>query len=134
MPIIKPVYTATSTVTGDVTVATTTSLTPEPARFTVFVTAPMVAGGITSIPAASFIDDTGAAITALPAVTADSYANVYINGVIQPSSIYTLSTTALNIDDEVTVGAPVIVEFVTHTATSTSTPTSTLGVTTIITT
>ncbi|MHC8965757.1 DUF4183 domain-containing protein [Priestia aryabhattai] len=134
MPIIKPVYTATSTVTGDVTVATTTSLTPAPARFTVFVTAPMVAGGITSIPAASFIDDTGAAITALPAVTADSYANVYINGVIQPSSIYTLSTTALNIDDEVTVGAPVIVEFVTHTATSTSTPTSTLGVTTIITT
>ncbi|MDP9726334.1 hypothetical protein J2W44_005446 [Priestia aryabhattai] len=134
MPIIKPVYTATSTVTGDVTVATTTSLTPAPARFTVFVSAPMVAGGITSIPAASFIDDTGAAITTLPAVTANSYANVYINGVIQPTSVYTLSTTALNIDDEVTVGAPVIVEFVTHTATSTSTPTSTLGVTTIITT
>ncbi|MBY0200446.1 DUF4183 domain-containing protein (plasmid) [Priestia megaterium] len=134
MPIIKPVYTATSTVTGDVTVATTTSLTPAPARFTVFVTAPMVAGGITSIPAASFIDDTGAAITTLPAVTANSYANVYINGVIQPTSVYTLSTTALNIDDEVSVGAPVIVEFVTHTATSTSTPTSTLGVTTIITT
>ncbi|MBK0010511.1 DUF4183 domain-containing protein [Bacillus sp. S35] len=134
MPIIKPVYTATSTVTGDVTVATTTSLTPAPARFTVFVTAPMVAGGITSIPAGSFIDDTGAAITTLPAVTANSYANVYINGVIQPTSVYTLSTTALNIDDEVSVGAPVIVEFVTHTATSTSTPTSTLGVTTIITT
>ncbi|MCA4158355.1 DUF4183 domain-containing protein [Priestia megaterium] len=134
MPIIKPVYTATSTVTGDVTVATTTSLTPAPARFTVFVTAPMVAGGITSIPAASFIDDTGAAITTLPAVTANSYANVYINGVIQPTSVYTLSITALNIDDEVSVGAPVIVEFVTHTATSTSTPTSTLGVTTIITT
>jgi len=134
MPIIKPVYTATSTVTGDVTVATTTSLTPAPARFTVFVTAPMVAGGITSIPAASFIDDTGAAITTLPAVTANSYANVYINGVIQPTSVYTLSTTALNIDDEVSVGAPVIVEFVTHTATSTSTPTSTLGVTTTITT
>ena len=134
MPIIKPVYTATSTVTGDVTVATTTSLTPAPARFTVFVTAPMVAGGITSIPAASFIDDTGAAITTLPAVTANSYANVYINGVIQPTSVYTPSTTALNIDDEVSVGAPVIVEFVTHTATSTSTPTSTLGVTTIITT
>ncbi|MCM3255403.1 DUF4183 domain-containing protein [Priestia aryabhattai] len=132
MPIIKPVYTATSTVTGDVTVATTTSLTPAPARFTVFVTAPMVAGGITSIPAGSFIDDTGAAITTLPAVTANSYANVYINGVIQPTSVYTLSTTALNIDDEVSVGAPVIVEFVTHTATSTSTPTSTLGVTTII--
>ena len=134
MPIIKPVYTATSTVTGDVTVATTTSVTPAPARFTVFVTAPMVAGGITSIPAGSFIDDTGAAITTLPAVTANSYANVYINGVIQPTSVYTLSTTALNIDDEVTVGTPVIVEFVTHTATSTSTPTSTLGVTTIITT
>jgi len=134
MPIIKPVYTATSTVTGDVTVATTTSLTPAPARFTVFVTAPMVAGGITSIPAASFIDDTGTAITTLPAVTANSYANVYINGVIQPTSVYTLSTTALNIDDEVSVGAPVIVEFVTHTATSTSTPTSTLGVTTVITT
>ncbi|MEJ9314419.1 DUF4183 domain-containing protein [Priestia megaterium] len=134
MPIIKPIYTATSTVTGDVTVATTTSVTPAPARFTVFVTAPMVAGGITSIPAGSFIDDTGAAITTLPAVTANSYANVYINGVIQPTSVYTLSTTALNIDDEVTVGAPVIVEFVTHTATSTSTPTSTLGVTTIITT
>ncbi|MBW0933389.1 DUF4183 domain-containing protein [Bacillus sp. ALD] len=94
----------------------------------------MVAGGITSIPAGSFIDDTGAAITTLPAVTANSYTNVYINGVIQPTSVYTLSTTALNIDDEVTVGAPVIVEFVTHTATSTSTPTSTLGVTTIITT
>ncbi|MEH7585308.1 DUF4183 domain-containing protein [Priestia megaterium] len=134
MPIIKPVYTATSTVTEDVTVATTTSVTPAPARFTVFVTAPMVAGGITSISAASFIDDTGAAITTLPAVTANSYANVYINGVIQPTSVYTLSTTALNIDDEVTVGTPVIVEFVTHTATSTSTPTSTLGVTTIITT
>jgi len=134
MPIIKPVYTATSTVTGDVTVATTTSLTPAPARFTVFVTAPMVAGGITSIPAGSFIDDTGAAVTTLPAETANSYASVYINGVIQPTSVYALSTTALNIDDEVTVGAPVIVEFVTHTATSTSTPTSTLGVTTIITT
>jgi len=134
MPIIKPVYTATSTITGDVTVATATSVAPAPARFTVFVTAPMVAGGITSIPAASFIDDTGAAITTLPAVTANSYANVYINGVIQPTSVYTLSTTALNIDDEVSVGAPVIVEFVTHTATSISTPTSTLGVTTVITT
>ncbi|WP_420743554.1 DUF4183 domain-containing protein [Priestia aryabhattai] len=134
MPIIKPVFTATSTVTGGITVATATSVTPAPARFTVSVTAPMVAGGITSIPAANFIDDTGAAITDLPAVTANSYANIYINGVIQPTSVYTLSTTALNIDDEVTVGAPVIVEFVTHTASSTSTPTSTLGVTTIITT
>jgi hypothetical protein len=134
MPIIKPVFTATSTVTGDITVATATSVTPAPARFTVFVTAPMVAGGITSIPAANFIDDTGTAITTLPAVTANSYANVYINGVLQPTSVYTLSTTALNIDDEVSVGAPVIVEFVTHTATSTSTPTSTLGVTTVITT
>lgn len=134
MPIIKPVFTATSTVTGDITVATATSVAPASARFTVFVTAPMVAGGITSIPAGSFIDDTGAAITTLPAVTANSYANVYINGVLQPTSVYTLSTTALNIDDEVSVGAPVIVEFVTHTATSTSTPTSTLGVTTVITT
>ncbi|KNH15210.1 MULTISPECIES: DUF4183 domain-containing protein [Priestia] len=132
MPIIKPVFTATSTIAGDITVATATSVAPTPARFTTFVTAPMVAGGVTSIPAGSFIDDVGATITVLPDVTANSYANIYINGVMQPTNVYTLSTTALNIDDTVTVGAPVIVEFVTHSATSTSTPTSTLSVTTVI--
>lgn len=132
MPIIKPVFTATSTITGDITVATATSVAPTPTRFTAFVTAPMVTGGTTTVPAGSFINDIGTAITTLPEVTANSYANLYINGVMQPTIVYTLTTTDLVIDDDVTVGTPVIVELVAHAATSTSTPTSTLAVTTVI--
>ncbi|MFP3669596.1 DUF4183 domain-containing protein [Priestia sp. SIMBA_032] len=132
MPIIKPVFTATSTITGDITVATATSVAPTPARFTAIVTAPMVVGLTTTVPAGSFIDENGTALTVLPTLTSNSYATVYVNGVVQPTSAYILSPTDLALDDDVTVGAPVTLEIVTHTATSTSTPTSTLAVTTVI--
>ncbi|MBO1626038.1 DUF4183 domain-containing protein [Bacillus arachidis] len=131
--LIKMVITATSTISGEVTTTTNTTVTPTGYRYVAFVTAGMVGGGVTTIPAASFADDSGTAVVNLPAVSANSYVNLYVNGVLQQADlITTLSTTQLVLGAALTEGQPVMLEFMNVTATSTSTSTNNLIVNTAI--
>ncbi|MNI75333.1 hypothetical protein D3C73_1314740 [compost metagenome] len=71
----------------------------------------MIGATDTTIAAASFTDDADAAITALPALAASDYFNVYINGVLQQASLSTLSTASLVLDTvDLIEGVPVQLE------------------------
>lgn len=111
MPVVKPVFTAVSTAPVASGGAVTTTISPAVTRFFTTITAGMIGATDTTIPAASFVDDTNAAITAIPALTASDYFNVYINGVIQQESLSTLSTASLVLDTvDVAAGVPVQLE------------------------
>ncbi|MCA0758749.1 DUF4183 domain-containing protein [Paenibacillus sp. N4] len=111
MPIIKAVYTATASAPVASGGVITTTVTPAVSRYLTTITAGMIGATDTTIPAASFVDDEEVAVTALPALTGQDYANLYINGVLQQSSLYTLTTAQLVIDD-ITIGegVPVLLE------------------------
>ncbi|WP_054027634.1 DUF4183 domain-containing protein [Bacillus sp. FJAT-28004] len=51
----------------------------------------------TEIPANQFITDDGKSITEFAVLDQNSYANLYINGIMQEGSSYSISTSALNI-------------------------------------
>lgn len=111
MPVIKPVFFATATAPVASGGAITTSVTPVVSRYFATITAGMIGATDTTIPAASFADDTDAPIAALPTVTAADYLNVYINGVLQQSSLSTLTTANLVLATiDLTAGIPVLVE------------------------
>ncbi|CAH1216988.1 hypothetical protein PAECIP111893_04222 [Paenibacillus plantiphilus] len=111
MPVIKPVYTAVSTAPVATGGVITTSVNPVVSRYFAAITAGMIGATVTTIPAASFVDDADDPITVLPALTADDYANVYINGVLQQSALSTLSTTDLVLAAiDISVGVPVLLE------------------------
>ncbi|CAM3534399.1 MULTISPECIES: DUF4183 domain-containing protein [Paenibacillus] len=119
MPVIKPVITAIATppvATGGVV---TTTVTPVVSRYFAVVTAAMIGAAATTMPATSFVDDAGAAITAFPALTGTEYVNVYINGMLQQSSLFTLSTADLVLDaTDVPEGIPVLLEIASFTNTA----------------
>jgi hypothetical protein len=109
MAVVKPVYTAIATqpvATGGVV---TTTVTPVVSRLLAFITADMVGATDTTIPAASFVDDAGAAVTTLPTITAEDYFVVYVNGIPQQASLSTLTTANLVLDDTtIGVGVPIL--------------------------
>lgn len=73
-----------------VEVETDTSITPTDTRFFYVTTDKILAGNTLTIDAASFLDDTGAAVVTLPVLATDnSYFNVYVNGVLQMEGICT---------------------------------------------
>ncbi|TYP69790.1 DUF4183 domain-containing protein [Paenibacillus methanolicus] len=91
--------------------AVTTSVLPAVFRFVATVTAPMIAGGVTTIPAAGFVNDNGDAITDLPAPPVNGYLNVYVNGMMQEANLSSLTTASLVINTiDIPVGAPVVLE------------------------
>lgn len=111
MPVIKPVYTATSTAPIASGGVVTTTVNPVVTRFFAVIDAGMIGATDTTIPAASFVDDDDNPVTTLPALTAVDYDNVYINGVLQQSSLSTLTTTDLVLaTTEIGVGVPVMLE------------------------
>jgi Domain of unknown function (DUF4183) len=128
--LVKLVLTANNTVGGTITTTTTTNVAPVTHRYVAHVTLGMITGGVTTIPATSFVDDTGTALSSggLPTINANSYYTVDINGVLQQSGLSTLTTNDLVINSAILVGAPVILEVVDFSGT-TSTSTSTNGVT-----
>lgn len=68
----------------------------------------------TTIPASSFLDDTGTAATAFPVVT-NGYYNLYINGVLQEGASYTITSTELTFNDvtgTIVAGTPLVVKAV----------------------
>lgn len=92
MPIIKPFITSV--------------------RFNSTIGAGTGTGATFAIAATAFNTDAGAAATAFPSTYA--YYNLYLNGVLQPGSTSTVTTTAITIPDgdAENGGTPVIVEFV----------------------
>ncbi|MED4052336.1 DUF4183 domain-containing protein [Priestia megaterium] len=109
--------------------AVTTS--PDVAKFFYTLTSTLTGPTTLTIDAADFFDNTGAAVTTLPALaTNNSYFNVYINGVLQMQglSVYTPGTTtvgslAINVPagSDILVGSPVVLEIVNFTPTSSTT-------------
>ncbi|AIQ64166.1 hypothetical protein PSTEL_14860 [Paenibacillus stellifer] len=88
--------------------AATTTITPAVTRYNAAITADMITASNTTIPADSFLDDTGAAISAFPSVPSTAYIHVYVNGVIQEAGLSSLSTTQLVLSTtSAPAGAPV---------------------------
>jgi len=115
MVVIKPVFTAVATAPVASGGAVTTTLNPDTTRYFATLTAGMLGATNTTIPAGSFVDDSDAAINALPALTANDYFNVYINGVLQQKSLSTLTTADLVLNattPELSAGIPVQLEIV----------------------
>lgn len=110
------------TATASVPVATggTISTTVDPAvtRFNAFITAGMITTD-TTILAASFLDDNGDPIVALPAPPTDGYYNVFVNGVLQEGGLSTLTTASLVLATTAAVaGTPVVLEVADFSTTS----------------
>ena len=108
-----------------VTVVTTS---PIAQRFFHQTTAATIGPGAITIDAAAFFDDTGAAAAELPVLAAaNSYYNVYINGVLQMAglSAYTPGATGVGsltitvpAGSTVPLGAPVVLEVINFSPTS----------------
>lgn len=68
------------------------------------------------IPANQFIDDNGVMTIVFSGIGPSSYANVYINGILQQDSLYTVSANALTLSleqgDIIYQGTPIILETV----------------------
>ncbi|GGG06014.1 DUF4183 domain-containing protein [Paenibacillus aceti] len=115
MGVIKPVFTATASAPIASGGGVTTNLNPDTTRYFATLTAPMLGATDTTIPAASFVDDSDTAITTLPTLTANDYYNVYINGVLQQQSLSTLSTGSLVLNattPDLSAGTPIQLEVV----------------------
>ncbi|WP_433748350.1 DUF4183 domain-containing protein [Falsibacillus pallidus] len=104
-----------------VSAASTINTTPASEKFFYVTTAETAAGATLTVDAASFFDDAGAAVTALPALTANnSYFNVYVNGVLQMQGLATYTPGAtgvgsLEVDvpaggDPILQNSPVVLE------------------------
>jgi hypothetical protein len=118
-----------------VTASTTTNVVPNPEKFFHVTTAQTAAGSTLTIDAASFFQDNGTAVTALPSLaTNNSYFNVYINGVLQMegNSTYTPGATGVGSlafavpagGDPVLQDTPVVLEVVNYAPSSTTTVTT----------
>lgn len=136
--LIKLFIGAASTVTGTVDTVTTTAVSDAVARFNASVTLGMIDAGntTTTIPDTSFVDDAGNPVTAsgLLLPSSGGYINVYVNGLLQESSLSTWTATSLVLATaSILVGTPVVVEVHNYSGTSsTSTSTPNLTVSTTI--
>lgn len=135
--LIKLYVAASSTVSGTVSTVTTTTVSDAVTRFVAIVTAAMIAGGTTTVPDTSFVDDAGNPVPtgSLPLPSAGGYVNVYINGVLQESSLTSWTASGLSIASAaIAEGTPVVVEVHNYDGTasvSTSTPSLTVTTTTV---
>lgn len=118
-----------------VTASSTITTVPAVTRFFHVTTGETAAGATLTIDAADFFEDSGAAVTSLPALATDnSYFNVFINGILQmaDNSTYTPGATAVgslafNVPaggDPILQGTPVIVEVMNFTPVATTTITT----------
>ncbi|MET3207427.1 UNVERIFIED_CONTAM: hypothetical protein ABIC26_000361 [Paenibacillus sp. PvR008] len=108
MPVIKPVYTAVATAPVASGGVVTTTVSPAVTNFFSAVTAGDIAGGVTTLLAASFVDDADAPVVALPVLSAGDYFNVFVNGVLQQATLSTLTPASLVLaTTDIAVGVPV---------------------------
>lgn len=67
------------------------------------------------IPANKFTNDQGMSVTGFPFKKPNGYSNLFINGLMQQGSIYSITTKGLTINDvggTIFVGTPIIIEMV----------------------
>ena len=136
MPVIRQQFNVQSAITGSVNTTTTTSLTPTVNRYTTTIVVGDISGSTTTVVATRFTNDSGTTVPAggLVVPTASGYYNLYVNGVMQPGGLSTLTTSSLVINSALMVRASVVVEVVNFVVTSTSTSnTNNLSVSTTIT-
>lgn len=116
----------------NVSVNSAITTVPNDTRFFYVTTSETAAGSTLTIDAAAFLSDTGAAVTTLPALSANnSYFNVYLNGILQMESICTYTpgaTTVGKLEIAVPAGgsailnnSPVVVEVMNYVPTATNT-------------
>lgn len=111
MPVIKPVIVAVASAPVSTGGVITTTVSPTVARYYAAITAAMIAGGVTTIPAASFLDDADAPVTTLPTPGANGYFNVYVNGILQQGGLSTLTAASLALaSGDFVEGTPVLLE------------------------
>ncbi|WP_084662832.1 DUF4183 domain-containing protein [Paenibacillus fonticola] len=84
-----------------------------PSAFRYFYFPPTALTGTVTIPATEFVDDDGHPPAAFAGMGPNSFSNLYMNGVLQGSNLYSLTPAALTLileEDTVLAGTPVIVE------------------------
>lgn len=97
----------------DATTTTEVDVKPEINRYFYLLNGDDVTGGVLTIAATKFIDDAGDVMTGnlTTATTDNGYYLLFINGVLQQSSLYTVSTdgSQVTVNDAATipVGAPI---------------------------
>ncbi len=97
----------------DATTTTEVDVKPEIEKYFYLLNEDDRTGGILTIPATKFIDDAGDIMTAnlTTATTDNGYYLLFINGVLQQSSLYTVdvdgSQVTVNDTETVPVGAPI---------------------------
>ncbi|CAI6086905.1 DUF4183 domain-containing protein [Cohnella sp. JJ-181] len=132
MPVIKPVIIAVASAPVSTGGVITTTVSPTVARFYAAITAAMIVGGVTTIPASSFLDDADAPVAALPVPAVNGYYNVYINGILQQGGLSTLTTADLVLaSGDFVEGTPVLLETGTFGGDSTLTTQPTISAPTI---
>ncbi|QQZ11395.1 DUF4183 domain-containing protein [Heyndrickxia vini] len=120
MRLIKPYQSATSTLSG--TTTTQTAVTPIVSRYFASVVIGNILGGVTTVPATSFKNDQGVNLPpgGLPVPGADTFYNVFVNGILQQGGLVTLTANNLTIRTALTIGVSVNIEVVNITASSTT--------------
>ncbi|QGQ96022.1 DUF4183 domain-containing protein [Paenibacillus psychroresistens] len=134
LDIIDLYLSATSVVSGGVTTASTTVSTPTVKRFASTVIIGNISGGVTTILATAFRNDSGTLLPAggLTVPTSSGYYNLFVNGILQLGGMSTLTNTSLVVNSALILGVSVVIEVVNLTAATTSTSTHNLTVATTI--
>jgi hypothetical protein len=134
MSIIKLFIKAVNMVTGNVTTATVASIVPSVNRYTATIVIGNILGGITTIPAQNFTNDSGTSVPigGLIVPTSSGYFNVFVNGILQRGGLCTISSTSLVLNSALILGVTVTVEVINFTSNATSTSTNNISVTTTI--
>lgn len=97
----------------DATTTTDIEVNPEIEKYFYLLNEDDRTGGVLTIPATKFIDDAGDIMTGnlTTAITDNGYYLLFINGVLQQSSLYTVSTdgsqVTVNDAETIPVGAPI---------------------------
>lgn len=115
-----------------VAATTVTSTDPAPEKFFYVTPTEVAAGSTLTIDAADFFDDSGASVTALPALAVDnSLYNVYVNGVLQMQDLSTYTPGATGVGslafevppggDSILASSPIILEVINFVPSSTTT-------------
>ncbi len=91
---------------------TTVKTMPEVKKYFYELVTSDITSGTLTIPATSFVDEQGNAVTSITLATSDNgYYLLFINGVLQQDSLYTVSANDVvipNIADDIEDGSPII--------------------------
>ncbi|WP_223264173.1 MULTISPECIES: DUF4183 domain-containing protein [Paenibacillus] len=119
---------------GNINVTTNINFTPVVNRYTATVVLGNIVGGVTTIPAQSFTNDSGASVAAngLTVPTSSGYYNIFVGGTLQRGGLTTLTAANLIINTGLIVGATVVLEVINFNTSASSTSVNNVTVTTTI--